>query len=241
MSRPPGPPGAPNPDAFLVDDRDGLRPTAPDPAPRWRRRKDARPAEIVTAAFQVFSEKGFAAARLDEIAARAGVSKGALYLYFSDKEALFRAVVRDAVAPNVAALTEAAERFEGRFADLLRMFLPGMARMVRATGAGAVAKIVIGESRNFPDLARPWHDEVASRGLGALTRLIERARDRGEIDVADARSAAYSIVGPMVVGVIWNETFAPAGAAPVDLERLAESHVETVLSGLLAVPTEPVR
>src|SRR6185369_4074094 len=97
--------------------------------PKFRRRKADRPAEIVSAALGVFAEKGFAAARLDEIAARAGVSKGALYLYFETKEDLFRAVVAQAVAPNIEAVEAAVERFEGDFASLLRLFAANMARL----------------------------------------------------------------------------------------------------------------
>src|SRR6266550_2802235 len=108
-------------------------------APRWQRRAEDRPREICAAALEVFAEKGFAAARLDEIARRAGVSKGTLYLYFKDKEDLFRAVVR--------------------------MFLAGFAEREARLPIGAVAKMVVGESRNFPELARVWHDEVASRAI----------------------------------------------------------------------------
>src|SRR5438874_171360 len=96
------------------------------PQPRWRRRKDARPAEIVAAALEVFAEKGFAAARLDEIAARAGVSKGALYLYFATKQDLFAAVVRDAVAPNIEAVEAMVQGYGGDFASLARLFVAAM-------------------------------------------------------------------------------------------------------------------
>src|SRR5579862_3274783 len=124
--------------------------------PRWRRRKQARPAEIIAAALQVFAERGFAAARLDDIAARAGVSKAALYLYFDTKEALFRAVVTEAVAPNLAPVQAAAESFDGRFEDLVGFLVPILGRIAAGTAMGGVVKMVIGESRNFPELARVW-------------------------------------------------------------------------------------
>lgn len=202
--------------------------------PKWRRRKEARPGEIVAAAFAVFAEKGFAAARLDEIAARAGVSKGALYLYFETKEELFHAVVRDAVAPNVAALRAFAEGFEGAFADLARLLVPRAAALIAASRAGRVVKMVVGESRNFPSLAQHWRDEVVEPTLGVLCGLIERAQARGELRPGDPRLHAFSLMGPLLMGVVWRETLEPVGAAPVDLERLAAQHVETVLGGLLA-------
>lgn len=204
--------------------------------PKWRRRKAARPGEIVAAAFAVFAEKGFAAARLEEIAARAGVSKGAVYLYFETKEELFHAVVREAVAPNVAAVGAFAEGFEGSFADLARLLLPRMAALATGSGAGKVVKMVVGESRNFPALARHWHDEVVGPMLGLLTGLVAQAQSRGELRPGDPRFHAFSLMGPLLVGVIWRETMEPIGAEPVDLERLAAQHVETVLDGLLARP-----
>lgn len=201
--------------------------------PKWRRRKDARPSEIVGAAFDVFAEKGFAAARLDDIAARAGVSKGALYLYFETKEALFQAVVRDRVAPNVVAIAGVASSFPGPFAALARMLLPRAAQVLEASGAGRVVKMVVGEGRNFPELARYWHAEVITPVLGALSARIEKAQAEGEIRPGDARHFAYSLIGPMLLGIIWREVMEPIGAEPVDLQALAAQHVETVLQGML--------
>lgn len=202
--------------------------------PRWRRRKEARPGEIVAAALEVFAEKGFAAARLDDIAARAGVSKGALYLYFETKQDLFAAVVRDAVSPNIAAVEALAAAIDLPFAQVARMLLGRAAEMMIASPVGPVAKMVIAESRNFPDLARVWHDEVVVRMLGVLTGLIERAQARGEVRPGDSRYHALSLIGPMLMGLLWREVLEPAGARPLDLRALAQQHVETVLSGLLA-------
>ena len=122
--------------------------------PKFHRRAEDRPGEICSAALEVFSEKGFAAAKLDEIARRAGVSKGTLYLYFKDKEDLFRAVVRDTVVPNIDAMRAMVEGVDLPFADVVRMVLPGFAAITGRVRLGAVAKMVIGESRNFPELAK---------------------------------------------------------------------------------------
>ena len=213
------------------------RPVSEPSPPRWRRRKTARPSEIVAAALDVFAEKGFAAARLDEIAARAGVSKGALYLYFETKEELFRAVVTEAVTPNLQAVRVMAEAWTGRFADLAPLILGRLAQIASTSRIPAVAKTVIGESRNFPDLAKVWHDNVVSQGLGLITGLIARAQGTGEIRPGDPRLYAISLAGPMVAGFIWREVFEPVGAEPIDVARLAEQHARTVLHGML-VPTE---
>lgn len=201
--------------------------------PRWQRRAEERPSEICAAALEVFAEKGFAAAKLDEIAKRAGVSKGTLYLYFSDKEELFRAVVRDTVAPNIDAVRAATEGADLPFDQIARIFLTRFAEVTKQLPVGAVAKVVIGESRNFPELAKVWHDQVASRALAMLAGLIEKAQERGEVRPGDPRLHAFSLVGPMLMGVLWRETLEPAGGAPLDIESLAKQHSETVLSGLL--------
>lgn len=201
--------------------------------PKWRRRKEARPGEIVAAALEVFAEKGFAAARLEDIAARAGVSKGALYLYFETKQDLFRAVVRDAVAPNIAAVEAAVAAADLPFAQLARMLLARVAEVVSTTPLGSVAKMVIAESRNFPDLARIWHDDVISRALGMATGLIERAQARGELKPGDPRIHAFSLVAPMLMGVLWREVFVPVGVEPIDLRAIAEQHADTALEGML--------
>ncbi len=208
--------------------------TAPDP--RWRRRKTARPSEIAAAALEVFAEKGYAGARLDEIAARAGISKGALYLYFETKEELFRAVVREAVTPNIEAARAMAEAFPGSFAQLAPLLLGRIAQIATTSRVPAVVKMVIGESRNFPDLARVWHDTVVSQAIGLISGLVARAQARGEVGPGDPRLHALSLAGPLVVGILWQEVFVPVGAEPLDVAALAAQHARTVLHGLLVRP-----
>lgn len=200
--------------------------------PKWRRRKEERPGDIVAAALAVFSEKGFAAARIEEIARRSGVSKGTVYLYFDDKAALFRAVVHDRVLPNIDTL-KLAFQADIPFSAIVRMLLPRFAEMVTTAPIGAVAKMVIGESRNFPELAKVWHDEVILKAVGLIAGLIERAQAKGEVRPGDPRVHAFSIMGPMLIGVLWRETFTPVGGDALDLTAIARQHVETVLDGLL--------
>lgn len=201
--------------------------------PKWQRRADDRPREICAAALEVFAEKGFAAAKLDEIARRAGVSKGTLYLYFADKQELFRAVVRNAVVPNIQIIVTALEAPDLSFAATVRGLLARFADIAERLPVGAVAKMVIGELRNFPELARVWHDEVASRAIGAIAGLVERAQRRGEVRPGDPRLYALGLLGPMIMGVLWQHTLVPAGGEPFDLPALAAQHADAVLSGLL--------
>lgn len=201
--------------------------------PKFRRRKADRPDEIVAAAFEVFAEKGFAAARLDDIAARAGVSKGAIYLYFATKEDIFQAVVEQGVAPNLHNLAALAAANPQTFPDLIRAFAKLIAQVAATTPLGGILKMVIGEARNFPELARVWHDRLIVPALGALSAAIAAAQARGEIRPGDPRHYAVSLISPMLVGVIWRETFTPIGAEPFDLPALMEQHVETLLRGMV--------
>ena len=207
-------------------------------SPKWQRRSEDRPREICAAALEVFAEKGFAAAKLDEIARRAGVSKGTLYLYFEDKQDLFRAVVRSAIAPNIEAITSTISALDAQISDVVRMFLTGFAEREARLPLGAVAKIVIGESRNFPELARVWHDEVAAKAIGAIADFVKRAQKRGEVRAGDPRLYAFSIMGPMVLGALWRTVLVPAGGQPLDLYQLAKQHADTVLRGLLMDPSK---
>ena len=201
--------------------------------PKWQRRAEDRPREICAAALEVFAEKGFAAAKLDEIAKRAGVSKGTLYLYFKDKEELFRDVVRDTVVPNVDMLRDNLIQTGMPFAELIRLFMAHFVEVTNRVPVGAVAKMVISESRNFPKLAKVWHDEVVFKALGSVTALIEMAQARGEVRAGDARLHAFTLMGPMLMGVIYRETLEPIGGEPLDLGALMRQHAETVLTGLL--------
>lgn len=202
-------------------------------SPKWRRRKEARPSDIVAAALDVFGEKGFAGARIEEIAKRAGVSKGTLYLYFETKADIFRAVVEESVKPNIEALERTILAMDLPFATLVRTLLPRFAELVTAIPVGTVVKMVVGESRNFPELAKVWHDEVVLKAITLLAGLIGRAQERGELRAGDPRLHAISIMGPILMGVLWRETFTPVGGAVIDLFALARQHSETVLAGLL--------
>ena len=204
-----------------------------DDEPKWRRRKEARPGEIVDAALEVFAEKGFAAARLDDIGRQAGISKATLYLYFETKEEIFRAVARAAVASLREAVESPAEPSDAPFAELAPGLLARAAAMMKGGRVPAIARMVIGESRNFPDLARIWHDDVVTSVIGIVTGFIARAQARGEVAPGDPRLHAFSLMGPMVMAMLFGEVFGSVGANPPDLQALADQHGRTALRGLL--------
>jgi AcrR family transcriptional regulator len=201
------------------------------------KRKAARPSEIIDAALHVFSEKGFAAARLDDIASRAGLSKGALYLYFETKEALFAGVVQAVVQPNVERVRAAMAVQDVPFAEFVAGFVLTFADVAERSPVGPIAKMVVGESRNFPELARLWHDEVVAPMVALLTEVVRRAQDRGEARPGHPRYIAMQLVAPFLLGVIWRETFTPVGADSIDFAILAQEHARSLAEGIFFRPT----
>jgi AcrR family transcriptional regulator len=191
--------------------------------PKWRRRSEARPGEIIEAALVVFSEKGFAAARLDDIAARAGVSKGALYLYFETKQDLFRAVVRETIAPNLAMVAGFVSQSPLPFGDLIRLVFARIAEVMTEGRLGAVAKMVIGESRNFPELARIWRERSSVPMLAAMSGAVRgprRAARCGRAIPGSTPSDHRAAAGQRASGA------RPScrGGKPFDLEALLAQH-----------------
>ena len=204
---------------------------APD-EPKFRRRKADRPAEILKAGLEVFAARGFAATKLDEVAKKAGVSKGALYLYFDTKEALFQAAVAEAVQPNLERVKMLATA-DLPFETLIRMAVGGMALQVASDRRiGGVVKLVVAESGNQPELGAIWHRTVITPALGAVTALIRKAQAEGVVREGEPRHFAFGLIAPLLLGALWRETFEPVGAEPVDIEALVAQHLDTVLRGM---------
>ena len=200
--------------------------------PRWRRRKDERPAEIIAAALASFAERGFAATRLDDIARRAGVTRGTLYLYFPSKEELFKAVVRQRLLP----VLEHGEQMMAMAGDIPTAVL--LARLIEAfpdkvigTPISAIPKLVISEAGNFPDLARFYLDEVIGRGRRLLKAVIARGVARGEFR-AVPDDAFFLVVAPMLLTMLWQHSLGRYDKGMLDPRRLARTHADVLLHGL---------
>jgi AcrR family transcriptional regulator len=202
-------------------------------APRWRRRKEARPDEILAAALASFAERGFAATRLDDVAARAGISKGTLYLYFHSKEELFEAVVRATLVPNLERLEAFSATFEGPSEHLLERLLLTVAGVVDSR-TGAIPKLVIAEAGNFPELARFYLDEVVRRALRLIGTILRRGIGRGEFRPIDADRAVFCVIAPMLLAALWKNSLEPHDHAPLDTPALARVHLDLLLRGLEA-------
>jgi hypothetical protein len=147
---------------------------------------------------------------------------------------LFRAVVEQAIAPNVQTVRAMIAAHPGPIADLLRLVPERIAALLETLPLGGVVKMVIAEAGNFPELARVWHDRLVAQALGALTDAVAAAQGRGEVKPGDPRMYALQLIAPLLVGVIWRETFVPVGAPPFEVPALARQHVETMLAGMLA-------
>lgn len=209
-----------------------------DPSPRWRRRKEARPHEITAAALELFAERGFAVARLEDVAARAGISKGTLYLYFPNKEELFKAVVRDAVVATIDEAERLAGSFTGSSFALLETVVRRLAARIVGTRAGVIPKLIVAEAGNFPELARFYHDEVARRGFATVAAVLRRGMERGEFRPVDARAMVPVIIGPLLLAALWKSTFEPVAAEPLDIAALLDTHLDHLRRSLSAATPE---
>ncbi len=212
--------------------------TVPSSPPRWQRRPEARPDEILDAALVVFGESGYARARVDDVARLAGVSKGTLYLYFDSKEALFREMVR---ARIVASLTEAevyVRTYEGSARALLVELIRRMYRLVRCERMTRIARIVQGELGNFPELARFYFDEVILRARRLVAEVLERGVATGEFRPTAggfaARGLSSLVVHTAQVQCFFH-TFDPQALTD---EQAVEGLIDLYLGGVLAQPAD---
>jgi AcrR family transcriptional regulator len=208
------------------------------PVPRWHRRKEQRPGEILAAALEQFVERGYAATRLEDVARRAGVTKGTMYRYFAGKTELFRAVVRGSVVPQIEAFERTIAESRGDSRELLVCFANGWMECIYRTPVAGLAKLVTAEAANFPELARLYQDEVIERAVRAVKRLLERGIERGEFRPIDVDAAAFVLRAPFILAAIWKHSMNRLEPNRLDERRFVETYLEMMLRGLLAEPDE---
>ena len=189
-----------------------------------RRRKDTRPAELLDAALDVFAEKGFAAARMEDIAARAGAAKGTLYLYFRDKEALFEELVRGAVSPIIEAVSRAASAPDVPAHVVLETFFALFEKEVLGTKRKLLLRLIIAEGPRFPRIAEFYYREVVTHGMALMRGVAERAVQKGEFASDAAARFPQLIVAPLILAVVWDSLFARID--PLDVGGLLRAHRE---------------
>lgn len=202
------------------------------PEPRWVRRKDARPDEISAAALALFVEKGYANTRLEDVATRAGVSKGTVYLYFANKQELFKAVVREGLVSPISEVRELIDRYEGKAFDLLDMVLHGWWERIGSKPVSGIPKLIVAEARNFPEIAEFYLAEVVRPGLDAIVRIIDNGIAAGEFRRVDARHIAQLVFAPTLLVSCWCNSLAPFDPEGMDPLRLIDEHLELLRRGL---------
>ncbi len=197
-----------------------------------RRRKEARPQEILGAALAEFAANGYAATRLDDVARRAGISKGTIYLYFDSKEELFREVVRRSVVPQLENLRAAVDGFSGSVEDFIRTRLKEFELRLIESEVRFIFRLLVAEGHKFPDLTQFYFDEVIGRGMAVLRRLVARGVAQGEFRPTALDEVPQLLVAPALLGLLWKSLF--DRYRPLDLERMLETYVDLVLNGLKA-------
>lgn len=198
-----------------------------------QRRKAERPGEIVAAALELFVEHGFAATRLEDVARRAGVSKGTVYLYFDSKETLFEAVVREVVIPQVERSEMLARQHQGKQADLLEQLVWNWWQSVSNSPICGIPKLIIAESANFPKTAQFFVDNVINRVRRIFNQVIQAGIEEGEFRQIDPEYVTRLLMSPMVLLAVWQHSLLPYDQDyPIDEETYLQIHLQLFLNGL---------
>ena len=197
-----------------------------------KRRPEARPAEILEAALDLFTERGFKATRLEDVASRAGLSKAAIYLYFKDKTSLLMAIVQATAGANINLAGSMIAQHQGPVAPLLQQLLSFMAGRIDQSRMPDLMKLVISESRAHPEIGRFYLDNVIGQALPLFQSLIERGIANGEFRAVDPRLTVKCIVGPLVLAALWKSVFVPIGAEPINIEDLVRLHADFIQRAL---------
>lgn len=218
----------------------------PDGPARRSRRKDARPGELLAAALDLFVEKGFAATRVEEVAQRAGVSKGTLFLYFSSKEELFKAVVRENLSGRFAEWRDEFDRFEGSSREMLRYCLFNWWERIGSTKASGISKLMMSEAKNFPELAEFYQTEVIQPGNNLIECILRRGVASGEFRPMDLTYGVYLVLAPMLFLAMWRHSLGSCCGGPqsLDPQQYLAAQLDMLLHGFSAhapstAPTEP--
>ncbi len=196
------------------------------PASNRATRAAERRAAIVDAAMEEFIARGFAATRLDDIAKRAGVAKGTIYLHFKDKESMFEELIRTAIVPLVSRLSAAPLRSDATVRDMVEGFAKTFIEQVATTRRGDIVRLIVAEGPRFPAVADFYYREVVSRGLAGMRAMIELGIARGEIQNKNLARFPQILVAPAMIAVIWQSLFSKH--APLDAIEMLQVHLDLI-------------
>jgi TetR/AcrR family transcriptional regulator len=214
---------------------------APDPAapcPTRQRRKAERPQQLLDAALALFTSKGLAATRAEDVAQLAGVSKGTLYRYFDSKEELFKAVVRQCLGDVIAEGSELTDHWQGSTGDLLKVLAHTWWSRVEESKASGIFKLIIAEVGNLPELSQFYVDEVIVPTHQMLTKVITRGMERGEFRPLDATSVVHALMATAQFLVLFPQCTAACqhNPVPLDPDHFMNTQIELLLCGLQVHP-----
>jgi AcrR family transcriptional regulator len=199
--------------------------TAPATNSNRAERTAERRAAIVEAALDEFIARGFTATRLDDVAKRAGVAKGTIYLHFRDKESMFEELISTAIVPLLGRLVPPPS-MNGSVRDALEGFANAFIQEVATTRRGDIVRLIVAEGPRFPAIADFYYREVISRGLAAMRALIELAIARGEIKQPELARFPQIVVAPAIIAVIWKSLF--ERHSPLDAIEMLRVHLDLI-------------
>ncbi len=207
---------------------------AAERGPKFRRRADARPDEVLDAALDLFIAKGFAATRVEDIAAKAGLSKGAVYLYFPSKEAVLEGIVRRAIVPIATSALSFLENYAGDPRTPITLAMKSLAARLADPKVLAIPKLMMREMINFPQFAQMYRREVLDHVIPVVTGLIRSGVAEGYLRPVDPELTVRSIVGPVIMHILMDEVFGIRPADGLSVERLIDNHLTILFDGLSA-------
>src|SRR5262245_13929902 len=216
---------APKPANRRVGETAPAVPASPKPASNRAERPAERRSAIIEAAMDEFIARGFAATRLDDVAKRAGVAKGTIYLHFKDKESMFEELIRTAIVPLVGRM-QGPPPTGGSVRDLVEAFALNFIREVTSTRRGDIVRLIVAEGPRFPAIADFYYREVVSKGLAGMRAMIELGIARGEIKNANLATYPQILVAPAMIAVIWQSLF--ARHAPLDAIEMFRTHLDVI-------------
>lgn len=204
-----------------------------------RRNKETRPGELLAAALDMFRTRGFAATRMDDIAAQAGVSKGTIYLYYPSKQAIFEALVKDRLVPNLARVEATLGASAAPAPDKFRIVITAILAVLGDPRLLAIPRLVLTEAGAFPDLARFYRQEVVARGLALIGGIVEQGIREGAFRAVEPDAAARLFMAPLIMTALWQGAFAQVEDSPTDPAALLTLHADLFLRGLADPSREP--
>ena len=200
---------------------------------KWQRRKDERPAEIMNAALLLFVSKGFVATKIEDIAKKAGVSKGTVYLYFASKEVLFKEMVYELMVPKIHEVEEYIITYEGSQSELLCVVIRQWWKVVKSSGLTGIPKLIISEADNFPDLTRFYVKEVIHRVQSVFVNILNKGIEIKEFRKIEPLLSARVIMSSMVYFSMWDCSLKKYDQKGLEVDELIEQQITILVNGIV--------